>query len=54
MEQIYQKKEAFVKRVKLALIADERSNIADITYQRNEQGLEIIMVLFTSNTTSIF
>ena len=46
MEQIYQKKEAFVKRVKLALIADERSNIADITYQRNEQGLEIIMVLF--------
>lgn len=46
MEQIYQKKEAFVTRVKLALIADERSNIADITYQRNEQGLEIIMVLF--------
>lgn len=46
MEQIYQKKEAFVKWVKLALIADERSNIADITYQRNEQGLEIIMVLF--------
>ncbi|MBC6678750.1 hypothetical protein [Zhenpiania hominis] len=46
MEQIYQKKEAFVKRVKLALIADERSSVADITYQRNEQGLETIMVLF--------
>lgn len=46
MEQIYQKKEAFVKWVKLALIADERSNIADITYQRNEQGLEIVTVEF--------
>lgn len=46
MKQIYQKKEAFVKRVKLALIADERSSVADITYQRNEQGLEIVTVEF--------
>lgn len=35
MEQIYQKKEAFIEHVKLALIADERSSVADITYQRN-------------------
>ena len=46
MEHIYKQKEAFIKRVKLALIADARSNVADITYQRNEQGLETIIVLF--------
>lgn len=46
MEQIYQKKEAFIEHVKLALIADERSSVADITYQRNEQGLEIVTVEF--------
>ena len=44
MEHIYKQKEAFIKRVKLALIADARSNVADITYQRNEQGLETILV----------
>ena len=46
MEHMYKQKEAFIKRVKLALIADARSNVADITYQRNEQGLETIIVLF--------
>ena len=46
MEHMYKQKEAFIKRVKLALIADVRSDVADITYQINAQGLEIITVEF--------
>lgn len=46
MENIYKQKENFIKEVKTALKADPRSSVADITYQINEQGLEIVTVEF--------
>lgn len=46
MESIYKKKENFIKEVKTALMADPRSCVEQILYQKNEQGLEIVTVKF--------
>lgn len=43
---IYKEKENFIKEVETALMADPRSNVEQILYQRNEQGLEIVTVEF--------
>ena len=43
---IYKEKANFIKEVETALMADPRSNVEQILYQRHEQGLEIVTVEF--------
>lgn len=43
---IYKEKENFIKEIETALMADPRSCVEQILYQRNEQGIEVVTVEF--------